>query len=86
MPNEVRIPDVEILIGAAGSDVALFCFYGRADIHQGYDVVAAIGSKNERPAVRQVLLDALKALDTADWYTVDELHEGTATQTDEPPF
>lgn len=86
MSDEVRIPDVEIIVGAAGSDIALFCFYGREDIHQGYDVVCAIGSKNERPAIRQILQDALKALDTADWYDVDELHEDTAHQEDEPPF
>lgn len=86
MSDEIRIPDVEIIVGAAGSDVALFCFYGREDIHQGYDVVCAIGGKNERPAIRQVLQDALKALDTADWYDVDELHPPSDTKTDEPPF
>jgi len=86
MSDEVRIPDVEILIGAAGSDVAIFCFYGREDIHQGYEVVCAIGGKVERPAIRQILQDALKALDTADWYTVDELHSELNQATNEPPF
>lgn len=86
MNDEVRIPDIEILIGAAGSDVAIFCFYAREDIHQGYDVVCAIGSKNERAPIRQVLQDAIKALDTADWYDVDELHSDAVSQTDEPPF
>lgn len=86
MNDEVRIPDIEVLIGAAGSDVAIFCFYGREDIHQGYDVVCAIGSKNERAAIRQVLQDALKTLDSADWFDVDELHQDASVKTDEPPF
>lgn len=86
MSNDIRIPDVEIIIGAAGSDIALFCFYAREDIHQGYDVVCALGSKNERAPIKQILQDAIKTLDTTDWHTLDELHEGSAVKTDEPPF
>jgi hypothetical protein len=86
MSDEIRIPDIEIIIGAAGDDIALFCFYKREDIHQGYDIVSGIPSTNALPVVRALLRDALTALDASDWYDVDGLREITALETDEPPF
>jgi len=84
--DEVRIPDIEIIIGAAGDDIALFCFYKRGDIHQGYDIVSGIPSQNALPVIRQILRDALTALDASDWISMDELREETVSKTDEPPF
>lgn len=84
--DEVRIPDIEIIVGASGNDIAVFCFYAREDIHQGYDVVAGISGKDALPAVRTVLRDALTALDQSDWFTVDELHSLTVSGEDTLPF
>jgi len=84
--NEVRIPDIEIIVGCAGDDVAVFGFYRREDIHQGYDVVSAVADQDARPAIRQILQDAITSLNNANWYTLDELHTDTAEETEEPPF
>lgn len=84
--NDLRIPDIEIIVGCAGDDVAVFGFYLREDVHQGYDVVCALSGKDARAIVRQVLQDAIQALNTADWVTVDELDQDEAAQTEDPPF
>jgi len=86
MDHDIRIPDIEIIVGAAGNDVAVFCFYKRTDIHQGYEVISAVADKNSLPVVRALLRDTLTALDTSDWSTLDELHTDTAEETTEPPF
>ena len=86
MKDEVRIPDIEIIVGCAGNDVACFCFYKREDIHQGYDVAAAVVDKDARAVVRQILQDAITALNAADWYTLDDLHQDASEETAEPPF
>lgn len=84
--NEVRIPSIEIIVGAAGNDIAVFCFYQREDIHQGYDIVTGITSKDALSAVRALLQDAITSLNESNWFTVDELHQDTASETEEPPF
>ena len=84
--NEIRIPDVEIIVGAAGNDIGVFCFYLREDIHQGYDVVCAITHQDARAVVRQILQDAITAINSADWHTLDELHQDTDEAVDDPPF
>lgn len=86
MDNEIRIPNVEIIVGAAGNDVAVVCFYERKDIHDGYDVVAAVGSQNEIAAIIQILQDAITALRSKDWYDVDELRARFDPDVEEPPF
>lgn len=86
MNNEIRIPNIEVIIGAAGNDVAVICFYQREDIHDGYDVVAAVGSTNEINAVVQILQDAITALHSKDWYDVDELRAQFDQDVEEPPF
>jgi len=84
--NEIRIPDIEVIIGCAGDDIAVFAFYLRPDIHEGYEVICGVAGKAAREVVRQVLQDAITALNTADWFTLDELHTDTAEKEDEPPF
>lgn len=86
MGNEIRIPDVEIIVGASGSDIAVWCFYKREDIHQGYEVVCAITDQDARPALRQILQDAIETLNTHDWFTLDSLREGTSEDVADPPF
>lgn len=82
MDNEVRIPDAEIIVGASGNDIAVVCFYGRDDIHAGYDVVCAIGSTSEVKAVVTLLQDAITSLNNSSWFSVDELDafEGKKTE------
>jgi len=84
--ESVRVPDLEVIVGASGNDVAVFAFYKREDIHQGYDVVCGIGGSSERPALKQILQDCIKTLDTKDWVAVDELDTDGNEKKDEPPF
>jgi len=86
MTDEVRIPDIEIIVGCAGNDIAVFGFYLREDVHQGYEVVSAVSDQDARPVIRQILQDALTALNNSNWYTLDELHQATAEETEDPPF
>jgi len=86
MENDLRIPDIEIIVGAAGNDVAVFCFYQRDDIHQGYEGVCALTGQDARPVIRQILQDAITLLDTKDWFNLDELHSGTSEEVADPPF
>jgi len=86
MSDEVRIPDIEVIVGCAGDDVAVFGFYLRSDVHQGYEVVSAVSGKAARPVIGQILQDAITALNTATWFTMDELHEDAAEEEDQPPF
>jgi len=69
----IRIPDVEVIIGAADYDVAHICFYGKDGIHQGYDVIAHINRACSRAVIRKLLQDAITAISTEEWYDVDEL-------------
>jgi hypothetical protein len=86
MKDEIRIPDIEIIVGAAGNDIAVVCFFARNDIHQGYEVVSAVSSSGEVPAIRQILQDAITALNTADWHSLDELYQEPVEGDGEPPF
>lgn len=86
MSNEVRIPDIEVIVGASGDDLAVFCFYRRDDIHQGYDMACALSNALPRAVLRQILFDAIQALDRADWYAMDELDALAPAEGDEPPF
>lgn len=86
MNEELRIPDVEIIVGASSSDVAHFCFYRRAEIHEGYDVVCYIHGASARAVVSQILQDALTALRGSQWYDVDELRSLVDPEVEDPPF
>lgn len=84
--NEVRIPNIEIIVGCAGNDLAVFCFYLREDIHQGYDVVCGVADQDARPVIRQILQDAITALNVANWHTMDELRQDGVSGVADPPF
>lgn len=84
--NDLRIPDIEVIVGAAGNDVAVFCFYRRDDIHQGYDIACAVPNQNALPVVRQILQDCITALNTTTWVTMDVLREDTTPEEGKPPF
>lgn len=86
MGYEIRTPDVEVIVGAAGSDVAVFCFYKRDDIHHGYEVVCAVAGASARPVIRQVLQDCLTALNTENWNSLDELDQGASEEEGGKPF
>lgn len=86
MGNDLRIPDIEVIVSAAGSDVAVFCYYTGDDIHSGYEVVCGIPTQGAREAIRAILQDAIEVLNAKDWFTVDELRTQIEEETDEPPF
>lgn len=86
MDDDLRIPDVEIIIGSAGYDVAVFAFYKREDIHHGYEVVGCLAGKDAAAVIRKILQDAITTINTADWHDVDVLRENAAEEVEEPPF
>lgn len=86
MENEVRIPDIEVIINAAAWEVAIISFYARKDIHQGFEVLAGVTSRNEIASIRAILQSAIEALSTDDWVTVDELRATAGEGSGEAPF
>lgn len=84
--DEVRIPDVEIIIQAAASDCAAVCFFFPADVHGKAEVVTAVSDPSAIPHLVEVLRQAITSLNAQDWYTVDGLD--TRSVSDEPdiPF
>jgi len=86
MADEMRIPDIEIVVGASGNDVAVFAFYRREDLHQGYEVVSLVTGKGSLAAVRTCLQDCITAINTADWHDVDVVLTDEDIRVDEAPF
>jgi len=84
--NEVRIPDLEVIIGASGDDLCVFAFYRREDIHDGYEIISCIAGKASRPVVRKVLQDCIEAINTESWYTLEQLHSVDDQSDDKAPF
>lgn len=85
-PVESRIPDVEVLVQAAQSDVALVAFYMPSDIHADVEVVAYISDHAELGSVRTVLQLAVQALYQQGWLTVDELDANPVEKEAGSPF
>lgn len=71
--NDVRIPDVEVLIQAAQSDVALLCFFMGRSPHDPVEVVSSIRDIDEVGIVVSLLQDCIKALSAKNWVSLDEL-------------
>ena len=86
MQNDLRIPDIEVIVNCSSYDVGFFAFYQRLDIHQGYEIVCGVTRKDAIPVVRQILQDAITSLGATDWVTMDELGASEDEKTDEPPF
>lgn len=86
MFDEIRIPDIEVIVGAAGNDLAVFAFFRRDDIYQGYEILSVIAGKASIAAVRTCLQDAITSLNSADWHTVDSLFEDEDSAANGPPF
>jgi len=84
--NDLRIPDLEVIIGAAGNDSEVFDFYKRDDIHQGYEIVSIIGGKVSVVAMRACLQDCLASLNNADWHSMAELDESEDQDETGAPF
>lgn len=82
--DEVRVPDVEIIIQAAASDTACVCFYFPSDVHGAAEVVTAVSDASAIPHLVEVLRQAITSLNSQDWYTVDGLD--THLVSDEQPF
>jgi len=84
--NEIRIPDVQVVVGAAGNDCAVFSFYVRPDIHQGYEVICGVGAASNRSSIRQILQDCLETLRSEDWSSVDDLYPKFDATEESAPF
>lgn len=86
MTHEVRIPDIEILINVAGSNMALVCFYKGATVHDDFEIVAGIPSVSDIPPLVTVLEQAIKALHAGGWESVDELDTRSVSNENDAPF
>lgn len=82
----VRIPDVEVLVSAAGSDVAVVCFYMGKTPHDDVEIVGQIGEYSEVGAVRAILQMAIKAIDAAHRCSLDGMGSDSAEAEGTPPF
>jgi len=86
MSHEVRLPDVEIIVRAASSDVAVICFFAGETPHEEWEVVAGINDHNDAVHIRAALQAAIRSLDATDWRTVDELDTRPMEDENSPPF
>lgn len=84
--DEVRIPDVEIIIQASASDVAAVCFYFAADVHGAAEVVTSVSDPSAIPHLVEVLRQAITSLNAQDWYTVDGLDTRPVSDEQNDPF
>lgn len=84
--DEVRIPDVEIVISAAGSDVGVVAFYFPTNPHKQIEVLTTVVEASAASHLVALLHQAIASLNGEDWYTVDELAAGLAEEENEPPF
>lgn len=84
--NDIRIPDVEIIIQAAGSDVATICFYFPGDVHSQAEVVTAVSEPGALPHLVALLHQAIASLNGEDWYTVDRLDTRDVPNKQNNPF
>lgn len=86
MHDQVQLPDVEVIVHAAGFDVAVFAFFRREDMFQGFDVVAGITQHTEVGAVRVALQECIKALSTHSWHTIHDICLSADQEGDGAPF
>jgi hypothetical protein len=84
--HEVRIPDIEVLINVAGSDMALVCFYKGRTPHDDFEVVAGISEISDIPNLVTVLEQAVKTLHAGGWQSVDELDTRPVSNENDAPF
>lgn len=84
--NEIRIPDVEIIVQAAGSDVATVCFYFPSNVHGEAEVVTAVSDVSANPHLVAILHQAITSLNAQDWFTVDGLDTRPVSDEQKHPF
>lgn len=84
--KSVRVPDVEIIIGALGSDVGVVGFYFPSSPHDAVEVVASIAETGDREHLVALLHQAIACLNGEDWYTLAELDTRPAEDEAAPPF
>jgi len=84
--NEVRLPDIEIVVQAASSDVAVFSFFAGDTPHDNWEVVAGISSNDDVVHIRASLQAAIQTLNDARWISLDELDTRPVEDENAPPF
>lgn len=84
--NEVRIPDVELLIQAASSDVAVVAFYVGKKVDDPVEIVASVIEYDAIGAIRAILQMAIHALYSQGWLSLDELDTRSVEEKRDPPF
>jgi len=84
--NDLRLPDIEIRITAAASDVCVIAIFSGYAEGADTEVVTTIPSTVDLKVLRQVLQVAVAALNADDWSDLDELGSGPAQNGKRPPF
>jgi len=84
--NEVRIPDIEIIVRAASSDVCVVALYAGDTPHDEWEVLAGISDHDDVVHIRAALQTAIRSLDATYWLSLDELDSRALEDKDAPPF
>jgi len=83
----VRIPDVEVIVSAAESEVGVVAFYFPTNPHEQVEVVAVISEAGAREHLVALLHQAIASFNAEDWYTLSQLDSRSVSdEGDSPPF
>jgi hypothetical protein len=86
MNDALRIPDIEIVVRAATSDVAVICFWEPTEIHGDWECCAAITDKHDVVHIRACLQAAIQQINSSLWVSLDVLGDDETEEIQEPPF
>jgi len=86
MNNDLRIPDIEIVVRAASSDVAVICFWAPLEPHGDWEAVSGITDEHDVVHIRACLQAAIQQINAARWVSLDVLDDDETTEIQDPPF
>lgn len=86
MNDDLRIPDIEIVVRAASSDVAVVSFFTGDSPHSDWEVICGITEQSDIVHIRAALQAAIQAINAASWVSLDVLDVAEDAETQDPPF
>lgn len=86
MDAVVRVPDIEVAIRVAGSDVSMVCFYKGKRASDHFEIVASVPTIHDVPYLVECLNQSIETLKAGHWKTLDELDTRPIQEKNELPF
>lgn len=86
MNHDLRIPDIEIVVRAASSDVAVICFWEPTEVHGDWECMSAVTDGRDVVHIRACLQAAIQNLNAAHWVSLDVLDHDEDAEIQDPPF